>query len=287
VTDADRIIANSHAFCCLRKDGKMVPWGTVANGGVIDDLMKKETVTDVLGSTQAFCALRPNHTLIAWGLDTNGGKLEDDVALARDITELAAATSAAFAVITEENKVMAWGNELFGGKVSEAVKIFSDIVEVVANTRVFCARRANGQVITWGPDKAAVDYGHPMPVDVALAQFVQVAASSAAFAGLKRDGTVMVWGDPARGGDASAVAHLLVDIRAIYANSQGFAAIPSKGGIVSWGVAAGGGTPTPQQQENLDRYVRYEVKGSAIDRTSPQGRALTRYQLRRAVLESA
>ncbi|VVE70209.1 hypothetical protein PAN31117_03592 [Pandoraea anapnoica] len=287
VTDADKVIPNTSAFCCLRKNGKIVAWGTEANGGVLPDLNKDETVLSVRGSTAAFCALRPNNTLFAWGNEANGGELSDDVAAARDIVELAAATNGAFAVITSERKVMAWGSETFGGVVPQAVELLDDIVEVVANAKVFCARREDGRVVTWGGTGPTDDHGYPLPEDLALERFVQITASGGAFAGLKRDGTVLTWGDPARGGDSAAVQPKLVNIRAVYSNSQGFAAIPATGGVVSWGVADGGGTPTSAQQQLLDRYIRYEVDGKAVSITSPQGRALAAYRKRQAALEKA
>ncbi|VVE80058.1 RCC1 domain-containing protein [Pandoraea sputorum] len=287
VTDADTVIPNSHAFCCLRKNGQMVTWGAEVNGGVLPDLIKNETVVGVRGGMQAFCALRPNNTLIAWGNEANGGKLNDDVAAARDIVELAAATDGAFAVITSERKVMAWGVEAAGGVVPEAVKLLDDIVEVVANARVFCARRADGRVVTWGGTGATDDHGYPLPDHLALEKFVQITASGGAFAGLKRDGTVLTWGHPLLGGDSTSVQPKLVNIRAVYANSQGFAAIPATGGVVSWGIAGGGGTPTPGQQQLLNQYIRYEVDGKAVSITSPQGRALAAYRQRQAALAKA
>ncbi|WP_415273524.1 hypothetical protein, partial [Bacillus siamensis] len=70
----------------------------------------------------------------------------------------------------------------------------------------------------------------------------------------------------------------MVDIRAVYANTQAFAAIPASGGVVTWGLAAGGGMPTSDQMAVLNDYLRYDVPGTAVSASSPQGRALAAFQ---------
>ena len=86
--------------------------------------------------------------------------------------------------------------------------------------------------------------------DIAVIRdIVSVVGSSWSFAALRRNGTVVAWGMPATGGDTSAVAAQLVNVRAIYANSHGFTALTSDGRVVTWGVPAGGGDSSLVQHE--------------------------------------
>ncbi|WP_299494384.1 Ig-like domain-containing protein [uncultured Shewanella sp.] len=64
-----------------------------------------------------------------------------------------------------------------------------------------------------------------------------------AFAALMSDKTVRTWGDPAKGGDSSAVADELINVKAIYATSGAFAAVTEDKKVVAWGEAWSGGDP--------------------------------------------
>ncbi|WP_421320182.1 Ig-like domain-containing protein [Aeromonas veronii] len=52
---------------------------------------------------------------------------------------------------------------------------------------------------------------------------------------------VVTWGEPDRGGDSSAVAHQLTDVKAITANNGAFAALKGDGTVVTWGNPDDGG----------------------------------------------
>jgi len=62
-----------------------------------------------------------------------------------------------------------------------------------------------------------------------------------AYAALKSDGTVVTWGDPNGGGESSAVAESLRDVKAVYSNMKAFAALKKDGTVVAWGDPTCGG----------------------------------------------
>jgi len=66
-------------------------------------------------------------------------------------------------------------------------------------------------------------------------------ANGYVFAALKTDGTVVTWGDSYYGGDSSAVASKLTNVKAIYSTSIAFAALKTDGTVVTWGDSNGGG----------------------------------------------
>ncbi|AKC70860.1 hypothetical protein MB84_17330 [Pandoraea oxalativorans] len=283
VGDAKSVFANGWGFCAMRTNGHLLTWGPKDYGGEIPPAFKAYPHTSVRGNSSAFCALRTTGVVKAWGDQTNGGRLSTEVESASNIVEIAASTLGAFAVLTSERKILAWGRGDYGGQVPDHIKQYNDIVEIVGIDYAFCARREGGQIVCWG----LPGYGGSLPPEYASEKFVQVTGTAVAFAALRPNGTVVTWGAAERGGDSSAVQSQLVDIRAVYANSQAFAAIPAGGGVVTWGLAAGGGTPTPNQMAVLNDYLRYDVPGSAVSASSPQGRALTAFKRERMVASAA
>ncbi|AJP58286.1 hypothetical protein UC34_17580 [Pandoraea vervacti] len=280
VNDADRVVGSGWAFCCRRVGGELVPWGPATHGGELPPALIAQKFKDVMGNFGAFCALRENGTLAAWKDDAFGGVLKNGAETATNVASLGSATSRAFSVITTDRKIIAWGPDTHGGALSEAARLVSDCVEIVATWGAFCARRQNGNVVCWGDPNR----GNNFPPAWAAYDFIQVVGTARAFAGLLRDGRVVTWGDPTFGGNSSAVAHLLVGIRAVYANSEAFAAIRDDNVVVTWGIPNGGGTPTSEQQNALNQNMSYEAPGNALSETSAQGKALAIYRRKHETL---
>ena len=69
------------------------------------------------------------------------------------------------------------------------------------------------------------------------------------------DGSVEAWGNPLAGGDTSAVATRLVDVKAIYGNGHCFAALTGKGEVVTWGLPPGGGDSSKVQSQLRGRVT--------------------------------
>ena len=70
-----------------------------------------------------------------------------------------------------------------------------------------------------------------------------ISHTNAAFAAIRRGGAVVTWGKAKDGGDSSAVANYLIDIKFIAANAVAFAAVSSRGMLrATWGVSDAGGT---------------------------------------------
>ncbi|AKC71610.1 RCC1 domain-containing protein [Pandoraea oxalativorans] len=277
VRDAESLASTGGAFCVRRATGTLVAWGAATHGGAMPPAHDTTPFASVMGNFMAFCALTPDGRLAAWQDAAYGGVLSAEAAAARNVASLASATARAFAVLTTERKVIAWGPESHGGVVSDAARLVTDFVEITATWGAFCGRRENGRLILWGDTTR----GNSLPPAYANEDFVQVVGTARAFAGLLRDGRVLTWGDPNFGGNSSAVAPRLVNIRAVYSNSEAFAAIRHDGGVVTWGIANGGGTLTPAQEALLNEHMRYEAEGSAVDAASPQGRALALFQQKR------
>ncbi|VVE80057.1 RCC1 domain-containing protein [Pandoraea sputorum] len=274
VRDAHTLSSTGNAFCVRRVGGELVTWGPATHGGELPPALANEKFKSVMGNFMAFCALRENGRLAAWQNKDYGGVLSDEAAAANNVASLASATARAFAVLTTDRKVIAWGPESHGGVVTDAVRLTTDFVEIVATWGAFCGRRENGRLLHWG-DPAR---GNNFPPAYANLDFIQVVGTARAFAGLVRDGRVLTWGDANFGGDSSAVAPRLVNVRAVYANSEAFAAIRDDGEIVTWGIPNGGGTPTNEQQILLNQYMSYEAQGSAVSAASAQGKALAIYR---------
>ena len=76
-----------------------------------------------------------------------------------------------------------------------------------------------------------------------LYEVESISHTNAAFAAIRRGGAVVTWGKAKDGGDSSAVANYLIDIKFIAANAVAFAAVSSRGMLrATWGVSDAGGT---------------------------------------------
>jgi len=72
------------------------------------------------------------------------------------------------------------------------------------------------QIIPIDPQEQTLSYPGKYP---------GMCANAFAFAALKTDGSVVTWGDSNSGGDSSAVASELTNVKAIYSTCQAFAAL--------------------------------------------------------------
>merc|ERR1719377_476841 len=76
-----------------------------------------------------------------------------------------------------------------------------------------------------------------------LYEVESISHTNAAFAAIRRGGAVVTWGKAKDGGDSSAVANYLIDIKFIASNAVAFAAVNSRGMLrATWGVGDAGGT---------------------------------------------
>lgn len=274
LTDVVKVAAAGSAFCALRRNNQVVAWGDRSNGGFASGYTGLDDFVDVRGNFTAFCALRSGKSVVAWGASTDGGSVTEEIAMRRDIIELASASARAFAVRTETNEVLAWGNAAYGGTIPPEIKSqgFTDIEEVTATWGAFCARRAHGTVVVWG-DKAR---GGTFPAALSGKNnnIVQVVGTGGAFAALRRDGSVIAWPDTVKAGNTTPVDNLLVNIRAIYANSEVFVAVKDDGGVVVWGEAGGGGN-NASVPEILKTKLHYEAVARGLGGSSRRNKPIT------------
>ncbi|CAE8658809.1 unnamed protein product, partial [Polarella glacialis] len=102
------------------------------------------------------------------------------------------------------------------------------------------------QVVAWGHQQCGGDC-RGLPA-AQLDSFVMagrrvraVVGNTYAVAALIDGGSVVTWGDPERGGDSTAVAGQLVDVKAIVGTDSAFAALTDQGDVVAWGDKSEGG----------------------------------------------
>eukprot|EP00439_Symbiodinium_sp_Y106_P063487 s3228_g9.t2 len=151
-----------------------------------------------------------------------------------------ASTSNAFAALTAGGSVFCWGDPVCGGDSSGVDEHLQDnIAKIYSNEVAFAALKRGGAVVPWG--------GHYLDMDLCYtgqhldAGVEQVVATRFAFAGLKSDGSVVTWGHRNRGGDSSAVARQLREVRKVCASDNAFAAVTASGAVITWGVKDEGG----------------------------------------------
>ena len=96
-----------------------------------------------------------------------------------------------------------------------------------------------------------------------LYEVESISHTNAAFAAIRRGGAVVTWGKAKDGGDSSAVANYLIDIKFIASNAVAFAAVNSRGMLrATWGVGDAGGTVGGMARSVLLEKPIKEIKGA-------------------------
>ena len=85
-----------------------------------------------------------------------------------------------------------------------------------------------------------------------------------ASAAILKDGSVIAWGDPDQGGDISAVADQLNDVKQIYMTQRAFAALKHDGSVVTWGDPQAGGDIHAHPRHNAESISRADQLNSGV-----------------------
>ncbi|WP_434590944.1 hypothetical protein J3Q09_19695 [Pseudomonas sp. R4-83] len=293
IAQLDTIVAvsgSTYVFVALLESGRIVAWGRPDTGGELPaEIADLTDITQASGGQYGFAALRRSGNVVCWGYEDQSPQLPDDIALLTDITRLACSTHA-FAVLSNNGQVRAWGSDYAGGKVPSDIEGLRDIVDVASCGSAFAARRSNGTLVAWGhvppmPDEIASrnDIAHvigsatgfvvlcrdgavlawadtsseinDIPSDIReLRDIVAINANQHAAVALRSNGVAVAWGREADGGDTSAVADLLTNVRAVYGGGDTFVALRADRRVVAWGNAAYGGNG---EQKALHQSISY------------------------------
>ena len=237
------ISATDAAFAALTRNSGVHAWGDPAAGGHPNEVSADLAggVLAVFGCKCAFAAMKHDGSVVCWGaaiackgFDRLRCKLGN-----MQVRHIAS-TSNAFAALTAGGSVFCWGDPVCGGDSSGVDEHLQDnIAKIYSNEVAFAALKHGGAVVPWG--------GHYLDMDLCYtgqhldAGVEQVVATRLAFAGLKSDGSVVTWGHRNRGGDSSAVARQLGEVRKVCASDNAFAAVTASGAVITWGVKDEGG----------------------------------------------
>ncbi|MGZ9899180.1 Ig-like domain-containing protein [Shewanella gaetbuli] len=101
-----------------------------------------------------------------------------------------------------------------------------------------------------------------------------ITGNTKAFAALKSDGTTVTWGDSAYGGDSSAVAHALVNVKEITNTDSAFAARRVDGSVVTWGDNTAG-ADSAYVQAQLVNVVKVVGSAAAFSALKTDGSVVT------------
>ncbi|WP_342653352.1 Ig-like domain-containing protein [Pseudomonas sp. F3-2] len=207
LTDIIEVSGNFTAFAAMRENGRVVAWGTAADGGEVPANIAALTDIAELGcsTARAFSLIRKNGQVMTWGNATHGGVVPEDIVSLTDIIEVSASWQA-FAARRGNGHVVAWGPATHGGVVPQEIALLNDIVQVVGNAMAFAALRRDGTVVAWGDATLGGDTGS---VIAELHDVRAVYANSQCFVALTSDGRMVTWGNAAGGGDSSAVQSLV------------------------------------------------------------------------------
>lgn len=207
LTDIIEVSGNFTAFAAMRGNGRVVAWGTAANGGEVPSNIAALTTIAELGcsTARAFSLITRDRQVMTWGDATYGGAVPDDIASLTDIVEVSASWQA-FAAVRGNGHVVAWGPNTHGGVVPQDIASLDDIVQVVGNAKAFAALRRNGTVVAWGD---ATLGGDVSSVVTELHEVQAVYANSQCFVALTSDGRMVTWGNETGGGNSSAVQSLV------------------------------------------------------------------------------
>jgi hypothetical protein len=292
----DRCLPGINAAMGIRTDGKAYVWGPQANesanastaigaNGVHvpgNTLHNDSNIVDGAFSPFSGFAVQENGNVLAWGRATHGGdfttwssphtstaglKATIDGTSGNKVSKIYAGYQGAVLAIKTDGSAITWGNAGKGGD-SSAVSAYLDgtiaVTEVFHTYYTFCALRADGSVICWGPSPwpggsfvgsgMQGTTGGDSPV-------VSIVSNFAAFCARHADGTITTWGSGSGGDAASSTIGIdgtthggsgadltasLVNITKVVGSRSAFCALSSDNGgtVYTWGDNLFGGEGT-------------------------------------------
>jgi len=225
---------NQYAFAVRKSDGSVVTWGVDIYGGDSSSVAGAiaSGVEQIYSNRYAFAALKSDGSVVAWG---GGGQYSGPI-----------------------------GNGMYGSAASNggntqavADKLTSGVTDIFSTAGAFAALKADGSVVTWGPDKYGGD--STKVADGLAGGVTQIFSNEYSFAALKQDGSVVTWGyrGLGMGGDSSAVADKLRSgVVEVFSTSGAFAALKEDGSLVVWGDRDLGGNASSVLSRLGDGVVR-------------------------------
>lgn len=270
-----KVFAASNAFCALRQDGAIIPWGDSSHGGRTDlslstsglepdttnpswSQAEDDKIIYVASASQAFAVLHKNGTRSYWG-NISGEKLPTTLNPGTVLTRIFA-TQNAFCVMDDNNTIVdSWGSSSQGGvNPTPGNSNLSNVKEVIGTNNTFVAIKNDGTVYPWGTHDGTNSSNVPIPSsitdanDLNFSPVTQVVYNYYSIAVLCEDGTVKVWSNsfPLNTGLGETVPNILastsepgfVTVSSLYATGQAFAALRSDGSVIAWGYNLGGGS---------------------------------------------
>lgn len=235
------IIANEVAFCALKENGEVVPFGRGDFGGsfsstyvsplLLNDILASP-VQSVYANKNAFAAVKVDGTVATWGQAAAGGGVSTRTLPALVNISQVYGNGLAFVGLRSDGTLISWGSTLYGGGVSVHHRIHA----VWANNAAFAFLTNQNQLVTIGDPYTGGNVTLPGASTVR-----NIIGTAGAFAALHMDGTVQVWGNPLFGGDPMSLPTNMTNVTQIVANNGAFAAINVFGAVFTWGDAEAGG----------------------------------------------
>ncbi|MBV7314122.1 Ig-like domain-containing protein [Shewanella sp. NIFS-20-20] len=269
LVNVSTIAHTESAFAALKQDGSVVTWGRSNNGGDMGGLVLSN-IQQIKGSAYAFSALDHSGAIYQWGLGRPGTQPGGALTYADSNVTQVVSNKLAFAYIRADAIGLGWGDKTAGGDMENTLDTMTNVASITASETSFAFLDYDGAVkaigtldsIVYGSTEGISGFFIPTTVDVQ-----SISSTYKAFAALEADGTVVTWGDGIDGGDSTAVASQLTQVKQIYGNRYAFAALKHDGSIVAWGRSTDGGdaSAVADRLTNIQTIYHSDRGFSAID----------------------
>jgi uncharacterized protein YjbI with pentapeptide repeats len=259
ISNVDTVFNTNTAFSALLNSGDIVSWGNAANGGT--NPTDISNVESIASTEKAFTAITKNGSLVAWG-DNNYGGNNLDVSMCENKYKIFS-TDRAFAAVSKYGDINVWGDNNYGGNQAD-ISGHDEIIHVFSTSKAFMALKKDKTQIIWGDNNFGGFGGPSYNINIShniqdTNMYLQSYAKSnvrniynihydtrkfildsytsnaESFALLNTDGTVTTKGSVAYGGDTTAVAGSLTNVKEIIPGNEIMTVLKSNGTLVSWG----------------------------------------------------
>jgi predicted alpha/beta-hydrolase family hydrolase len=190
--DVKTIVSSKTTFAALKKNGRVITWGYLAEKYYVPETDLESNVTNIISTDAAFAALKTNGKVITWGHHNFGGDSSNVRSDLQFDVKTIVSCGYAFAALKTNGSVITWGEPHSGGNSSNVSSdLQSDVKLIVSTHAAFAALKTNGKVITWGNHDFGGDSSN---VSSDLQSDVKtIVATDSGFTALKKNGSTITW----------------------------------------------------------------------------------------------